>query len=104
MARGRKSKPGDTRWSPNGYHYTRTKTKWELTHKLIAEETLGRPLRDNERIRYKDGDRRNLSPENIAVYTVKERSGEAKLAALKAKRDDLDAQIRELENELALAE
>ena len=98
--RGRRSQPGDTRWSPNGYHYTRTEDKWELTHKIIAEEKLGRPLADGERVRFEDGDRTNLSADNIIVYMTKPKTAAQRLAALKAKRDELDEEIRTLEAEL----
>jgi hypothetical protein len=66
--RGKRSEVGDTRVSLNGYHYTRTESKWELTHRLIAQAKLGRPLMDCERIRFVDNDRTNLDPDNIVVY------------------------------------
>jgi len=72
--RGRRSQVGDTRVSLNGYHYTRTEDKWELTHRLIAEEKLGRPLAEDERIRFADNDRTNLDPDNIVVYIKRIRS------------------------------
>lgn len=74
MARGQKSQPGDTRVSLNGYHYTRTATKWTLTHRLIAEFKLGRPLKDIERVRFIDNDRTNLDPDNIVVYEKRQRT------------------------------
>lgn len=52
----------------NGYSSTKTSTGWRLTHHIIAEESLGRPLDTKvERCIFKDGDRTNLSPDNIAV-------------------------------------
>jgi hypothetical protein len=69
--RGNASPVGATRTAPNGYHYTKTEDGWELTHKLVAEEALGRKLASNERCRFKDGDRTNLKPDNIVVYTTK---------------------------------
>lgn len=69
--RGKRSKIGDTRWSKNGYHYTRTENKWELTHRLLAIVKMGRELRDDERVKFADGDRTNLDSDNIVVYTVK---------------------------------
>jgi hypothetical protein len=97
MARGQASSPGDTRIAPNGYHYTRTTTKWELTHKLILEEKLGRKLRDNERCRFIDGDRNNLSPDNLTTYEKKERSNGSRRAQLEARIADLQAQLEDLE-------
>lgn len=100
MARGKKSEVGDTRWSPNGYHYTRTAAGWELTHKLVAARTLGRPLLDNERCKFKDGDRTNLDSDNIEVYVTKEKSVNARLAQLYAKREEIDSEIMHLEGQL----
>jgi hypothetical protein len=101
MARGQRSEVGDERWSPNGYHYTRTEDGWELTHKLIAEKTLGRKLADNERCRFIDGDRTNLDPSNIAVYVTTTSSKRRRLARLIARRDELNAEIAALEAEIA---
>jgi hypothetical protein len=100
MPRGKRSPVGSTRVSPNGYHYTRTSTKWELTHVIIAEERLGRPLEEDERCRFKDGNRMNLRPENIEVYVSSPKTAAAQIAALKAKRDDLSAKIHQMELEL----
>jgi hypothetical protein len=74
--RGKASSIGDTRVSLNGYHYTRTETGWQLTHRLVAEEKLGRPLRENERIRFVDNDRTNLDSDNIVVYVTKTKKEE----------------------------
>lgn len=73
VMRGKPSKPGDTRVSLNGYHYTRTETRWELTHRLIAEKKLGRKLTEIERVRFVDNDRSNLDPSNIEVYTKRQK-------------------------------
>lgn len=101
MSRGYRSKVGDTRTSPNGYHYTRTPDGWELTGRILGAQKLGRKLEANERIRYKDGDRTNLDPDNIEVYVAKAKSPAAQKAALEAKRDELEAQIAELEEQLS---
>lgn len=98
MARGRKAKIGDTRVSANGYHYTRTEKGWELTHRLTAEKKLGRPLRDNERVRLVDGDRGNYSdPANVEVYEVKKGSIARRKAQLEARKEALEAELAELE-------
>lgn len=39
---------------------------------LVAEETLGRPLRDDEVVHHKNHNRLDDSPENLLVLTVKE--------------------------------
>jgi hypothetical protein len=102
MARGRTANPGDTRVSPNGYHYTKTDKKWELTHRLTIERHLGRPLAEDERCKFAPGfdkakDYNN--PAAILVYKIKEQSAGSKLANLYAKRDEIQAQIDALEAE-----
>lgn len=82
---------GDTNVSANGYHYTRVDSGWKLTHHIVAEQSLGRPIRPDETVRFKDGDRNNLSPDNIVVSTRK--------TSLRGKIARLDAQIMELTNE-----
>ena len=96
--RGQKSKEGDTRTSPNGYHYTRTKSGWELTHRLTASRKLGRELSYDERVRFVDGDRSNFNdPGNIHVYKVREASVAKKRARIETRMEELQAQLDELE-------
>lgn len=99
MARGRASQVGDTRTSPNGYHYTRTEAGWQLTGRLVAAEKLGRDLKDNERIRYVNGDRTDLSPTNIEVYETRERSKAARRARIMARIEELQAELDSLDEE-----
>ncbi len=87
---------GDTRTSRNGYQYTRTETGWKLSHRLIVERELGIEIGANERVRFADGDRTNLSPENLVVYEIKNKTNDRKVADLEAKRDDLEAEIEQL--------
>jgi hypothetical protein len=95
--RGQKAKVGDTRVSPNGYHYTRTKDGWELTGRLVGAKKLGRALLPTERVRYEDGNRLNNDPDNVIVYTVRESSNAKKRARLEAKIEELQAQLDELD-------
>ena len=99
MTRGKASKVGDTRISPNGYSYTRTKGGWELTGRLVAAKTLGRSLKSNERIRYVDGNRINFDPNNIEVYVTTVKSKASRRAKLEAKIADLQAQLDDLDYE-----
>jgi hypothetical protein len=96
MARGKRSAVGDTRVAPNGYHYTRTEEGWELTHKLIAEQKLGRKLLPNERCRFKDNDRTNLTPDNIIVYEGKPKGSASERARLEARIEEMQARLAEL--------
>ena len=84
MPRGTASKVGDTNVSDNGYHYTRVLTGWKLTHHIIAEKALGRPINADETVRFADGDRTNLAPDNIVV-TQRKTSLRGRIAALNAK-------------------
>jgi len=96
MARGSKSKEGDTRVAANGYHYTRGTTKWRLTHHIIVEQGLGRSLRANERVYFRDGDRTNLAPNNLDIRVVKPKTKAAKRAEIEAKIDDLKDRLDDL--------
>lgn len=98
MTRGRNAKLGEERTSPNGYRYVKCKEGWVLKHKLIAEKTLGRKLADNERIRFIDGDRTNLDPDNLKVYTIRDKSPKARIAEIDAKIEELMIERKELEN------
>jgi hypothetical protein len=99
MARGKKAKIGDTRTSPNGYHYTRTSEGWILTHRITAERKLGRRLTSTERIRFLDGNRRNFSdPNNIDVYQVRKGSDAKRRARIEARIESLQAELAELED------
>lgn len=102
MPRGATAEVGAERWSPNGYHYKKTENDgWQLSHRLIAEEKLGRKLAENEYATFLDGDKTNLDPENIIVRTrgrqsLKRRIAqvEARLTELTATRDDLLERLR----------
>lgn len=96
MARGKPSKVGDTRISRNGYHYTRTETGWELTHRLVIERKLGRRLSPEERVRFVNGDRADRSSDNLEVYRIKERSKEQRRARIESRIEELQAQLEEL--------
>jgi len=98
VVRGKKSEVGDTRVSPNGYHYTRTATGWELTHRLVVQRKLGRDLQYDERVRFLDGDRSNYSdPDNLEVFTVAKGSNNKRRARIEARIEELQAQLEDLE-------
>lgn len=86
------AKVGETRVYTNGYHYTRTPTGWRLTHHLIAEQKLGRPLVAGERAYFTDGDRKNLNPDNIEVV--------ASVGSKERRINHIVEQIAQLEEEL----
>lgn len=84
--------------SANGYHYTRTKTAWRLTHHLIAEQKLGRAIdRETELVAFKDKDRNNFDPDNIIVKVKHKQSANRKRARLEARIADLQAELDDLD-------
>jgi len=106
MARGQNVEVGATRVSQNGYHYTKVekmpdtdKPGWRLTHHIIAEQKLGRPLRQDERVSFK-GKKSDLSPENILVTEKGQGSQRRRLAQLEARRDEIQAEIDAIKAEL----
>lgn len=81
----------------NGYHYTQLETgKWRLTHHIIAEEKLGRAVDSSqERVKFVDGDRTNLTPENVTVVPLK-RGVEQRIANIREKIRVLQEELDEL--------
>lgn len=49
---------------------TYTKTFGRHTHRIIAEEMLGRPLRKGKVIHHIDGDKRNNNPLNLMIFST----------------------------------
>jgi hypothetical protein len=95
--RGKNAQDGDTRVAPNGYHYTKENGKWRLTHHIVAERALGRSLTGAERVSFKDGDRENLSPENILV-APKKNTKQDRIARLKERIAALQQELKDLEH------
>ncbi len=93
MPRGQKAAEGDTRVAPNGYHYTKQNGKWRLTHHIVMEKIIMRPLREDERVEFKSKDKLNFDPENL--HLTKQGRG-----SLRRRRAALQERIRELQTEL----
>lgn len=101
MTRGHHANVGETRIAPNGYQYTKTIDRgWVGTGRLAAEKKLGRTLRNNERIKFIDGDKLNFDPDNIEVYQAKNPNPKAKLARLEAKLEEVLADIRQCKEDI----
>lgn len=95
--RGIHSEKGAERVAKNGYWYVRTEDGWRLKHHVVMEAELGRPLQDNERVYFIDGDKKNIVASNLEIRTVKPRSK----IALQRKLDDLQKQLDELKAQLS---
>jgi hypothetical protein len=104
MPRGKSAPEGATYVSQNGYHYTKKDGQYTATHILRVEEHLGRKLKPSERVRFKDGNKQNLSIENLQVTVKGNASLETQRARLVARRDELNAQIQDIDNQLELRE
>jgi len=107
MARGQQVDVGATRVSQNGYHYTKVAVKpgtgkpgWRLTHHIVAEQKLGRPLREDERVSFK-GKKSDLRPENIIVSEKGQGSQRRRKAQLEARIAELQAELDIINAELA---
>ena len=96
MGRGQAAEVGAERVSANGYHYTKTEDRgWMLTHHLTAEQKLGRPLRDDEIVKFVEP-KYKRDPKNInGVKVIKK-----KTASLRRRKAVIEERIRELNAEL----
>lgn len=53
----------------SGEGKTYAKTYGRHTHRVVAEEKIGRPLRSGEIVHHIDGNKRNNSPDNLIVFS-----------------------------------
>ena len=44
--------------------------QYRREHRVVAEQTLGRPLEKGEVVHHIDGDKKNNHPSNLVVYTI----------------------------------
>jgi hypothetical protein len=56
----------------NGYRGVWNGKSYDLEHRLVMEEILGRPLLDEEVVHHKDEDKLNNHPDNLEVMTRSE--------------------------------
>lgn len=99
MARGNAAEEGAESTAANGYHYIKLDGKWRLKHHIIAETSLGRSIdTKTERVIFIDGDRHNLDPDNIKVVAKGIKSNATKIARIRSRIADLQAELEILEN------
>lgn len=63
-----KEKLRNSRLSKGAAENTYLKMHGRHLHRIVAEEILGRPLKDGEVVHHIDGNKHNNSPENIIVF------------------------------------
>lgn len=104
MVRGKTVEKGATRIAQNGYHYTKCDKGWRLTHHLTAEGMLGRPLRENEMVRFKEPKyKRDPYDQNgIVIIEKGNRSLRTRKAALEYKIEELQAELRDINAQLEI--
>lgn len=99
MSRERR-KPGDVVVAANGYSYTYEegpdgKPVRTLTHWIVGRRKYGRAHGADEMVKFKDGNRANLEPDNI-IYVPKNNN----IASLRRRRNTLLDKIREYQEEI----
>lgn len=96
MTRGSAAQEGATMVSKNGYHYTKQGSRWRLTHHIVAEKKLGRDLREDERVSFLNGNKRDLHPDNLLVTVKGKASIRQRIARLEARISELQGELDQL--------
>lgn len=107
MTRGRRPKPDGTEFTDDrGYLRIKVDGVWKMKHRHVAEtQILNRPLRQGERVWFRDGNKTDCRAENLIVkqhgdYDRAPYRIRASIAVLTRKRDEINAIIAGLEQEL----
>lgn len=106
MPKGTASPVGTETVNQNGYRQRKTEDRgWVAVHVLLMEQKLGRKLEPNEFVKFKDGKRSNLDPRNLELRVRGDaKSPQARLAAVEARIEELQAEAESLRKEIANAE
>lgn len=65
------------------------KTYGRHTHRVAAEQMLGRPLLPGEIVHHKDRDRRNNAPENLVVFSSQSEHAKEHKLRYRGKKNDI---------------
>jgi hypothetical protein len=102
VPRGRESPIGTERKSPNGYLYRKTEKGWQTVHTLVVEERLGRPLKESEYVRFCDGNKSNLDPNNLVIGIRGKTSLRRRAAVVESRIRELQAVLAELQRRIEI--
>lgn len=100
MGRGKNSENGAERKSPNGYWYVKVDGKWRLKHHLVAEKMLGRPLLEDESVRFVTGNKDKLTYDNIKVVKKGKASLRRRLSVVEARIEEYEAERDQLKKDI----
>ncbi len=64
---------------------------------MLIEKDIGRELRNNERIKFLDGDRKNLDLSNLIVYQVRQKTRQRRMSRLESRIEELQVELEELQ-------
>lgn len=95
MPRGIAAEIGTETVNRNGYTYVKTENGWRPKQELLAEEfILMRPIRMDERVKFRDGNQGNFSIDNLEVVPrLQKGSPASQLARITGKIEELEVEL-----------
>jgi hypothetical protein len=100
MPRGKRAQVGDVCINKNGYEYRKTEDGWVGTHTLVMEEKLGRKLLPGEFVAFLNG---HTPPITLTMIELRKhgdrKSKAARIAAIEARMEELQAELLTLQEE-----